>query len=181
MIIKQLLKLPKDVILNGINELLNENLTDDLYKYYGYEYADFLQEANFIFEKTLIKYDESKNCLFYTFINLCLRRGLITFCRSISNEAKNKALIYYEDIDQCKIADPKSDINTFLKDRSINDIVLESILKLPMEYSSILELRFNGFNYREISVLLDIPRTTVEYRTRKIKDKVKKYYCKEII
>ena len=68
-----------------------------------------------------------------------------------------------------------------LEECDINRIILETILELPLEDSSILELKFNGFNYREISVLLDIPGSTVEYRIRRIRREIGKYCCKETI
>ena len=57
----------------------------------------------------------------------------------------------------------------------------EIINKLPIEYSSVLELKMNGFNYREISTLLDIPSSTVEYRIRRIRKEINQYYCQEAI
>ena len=151
------------------------------YKYYGYEYEDFLQEAKYLFSKAIINYDDSKGSLFYTFVDLCLRRGLLTFCRNISNSKKNKASYYYIDINQCNIPDEKNYIENMLEECDINRIVLETILELPLEDSSILELKFNGFNYREIATLLNIPSTTAEYRVRKIRKKILKHYCKGTI
>ena len=59
--------------------------------------------------------------------------------------------------------------------------IIEIINKLPIEYSSVLELKMNGFNYREISTLLDIPSSTVEYRIRRIRKEINQYYCQEAI
>ena len=38
-----------------------------------------------------------------------------------------------------------------------------------LSYSSILELRYNGFSYREISQLLDLPISTIDGRLYKIR------------
>ena len=40
------------------------------YSNYGYEYDDFLQEAELAFYRALSSYNEDKNSLFYTFVNM---------------------------------------------------------------------------------------------------------------
>ena len=145
---------------------------------YGYDYDDFFQEASILFEKAVINYSEDRESVFYTFVNICIRRGLLTFCRSISNENKNKPLSQYIDLDISNIPDKKNDINTYLNEYDFNAIISNIMLKFPIEYSSVLELKYNGFNYREISILLNIPSSTAEYRIRKIKKELNRYYCK---
>ena len=41
--------------------------------------------------------------------------------------------------------------------------------KFDIEYSSVFELRYNGFSYKEISRLLDITVSTVDGRLSKIR------------
>ena len=151
------------------------------YKHYGYEYDDFLQEANLLFEKAIINYNENRNNRLYSFVILCVKRGLISFCKSISSDNKHNLSYYYVDIDKCNIADNKSDISYIMEDYTLKELMSNIILELSIEDSSILELRYNGFSYREIGVLLNIPSSTVEYRLRKIRKLMKKYYCKETI
>ena len=45
--------------------------------------------------------------------------------------------------------------------------------KLSFEDSCIFELRYNGFSYKEISELLDIPVSTIDGRLSKIRVKLK--------
>ena len=42
--------------------------------------------------------------------------------------------------------------------------------------SAVLELRYNGFSYNEISILLDIPLSTVDGRLYKIRKYLQSYY-----
>ena len=42
--------------------------------------------------------------------------------------------------------------------------------------SAVLELRYNGFSYNEISSLLDIPLSTVDGRLYKIRKYLQSYY-----
>lgn len=145
------------------------------YQYYGYEYEDFLQEANMLFEKALIHYDDSRDSMFYSFVILCVKRGLLTFCRNISRK-KNLASFYFIDIDECEIADSRSDINNILNEYNYNMLVKQAILNMKIEYSTILELKVNGFSYSEISTLLDVSISTVEYRIRRIRKEITKYF-----
>ena len=170
----------RDILYRKYQPIL-KSISKDFYqrfKDYGYEYEDFLQEANVLFEKALINYKDNQNSLFYTFVDICVKRGMMTFCRNISN---TKIKIYYTDLDQFNVKDEKNNINSFSYEYDGNKLVTEIISKLPIEYSSVLELKMNGFNYREISTLLDIPSSTVEYRIRRIRKEINQYYCQEAI
>jgi RNA polymerase sigma factor (sigma-70 family) len=148
------------------------------FKNYGYDFEDFLQEANVLFEKALINYSDNKDCLFYTFVNICVRRGLSTFCRNISN---SKIKIYYIDISKYDFKEEKVDVNRMVDEYGLECEISRILYNYPLEFSAIFELKLNGFNYIEISNLLDIPCSTVEYRVRKIRKDFHKYYCQKII
>lgn len=139
------------------------------FSHYGYEYEDFLQEANIAFQQAIRCYNESKSILFYTFVILCVRRKLFTFCREISLRKKNNSIAQISEKDEYSIVDRKSDINAIMDSYVLEEICKKAILNLPMEISSILELRINGFTYGEIGNLLDIPISTVESRFRRAK------------
>ena len=140
-----------------------KNLASEFYqKYnsYGYDFDDFFQEALIAFQKSIINFNEEKETLFYTFTVLCIRRALLSFCRNISNKTKNVSNNNYVSIEEYD--------NIFLDQKA--DI--ELIISLPFENSCIFELRLNGFSYREISILLDIPTSTVEFKNRSAKRKL---------
>ena len=167
----------KDLLYGKYQPVLRKISSDfyEKYKYYGYEYEDFYQEAVIAFERAIINYDENKESLFYTFVNLCIKRALISFCRNISNDKKNIANIYYSDIDDNIISDTSIDLDRTVINNELMITIRRYLLNLSLDYSSILELKINGFSYREIAILLDIPTSTVEYRIRKIRKKLK--YC----
>ena len=134
---------------------------------YGYQYEDFVQEGMLAFYKALSSYDEQKDSLFYTFSTVCIERGLTTFCRRISNDKKNISREYFEDIDDCSVVDERSDIQKLFQDQEKEQVVKDFIYDLSLEISSIMELKWNGFTYREIGILLDIPSSSAEYKTRR--------------
>ena len=140
---------------------------------YGYDLDDFLQEARISFYKALNSYDEKKSSLFYSFMVLCVRRGLLSFCRNISCVKKNISSRYLVHFDECFVEDEKSDISSFFHDLDFQSICKQVILSLPFDVSVVFELKLNGFSYREISVLLDIPTSSVEFRCRKARSELK--------
>ena len=62
----------------------------------------------------------------------------------------------------------------------IQKIFRDIIFKLSFEEGAIFELKMNGFTYREISMLLDIPVSSAEFRNRKarnlLRQALRKYY-----
>ena len=134
----------------------------------------FFQEALIAFQKSIINFNEEKETLFYTFTVLCIRRALLSFCRNISNKTKNVSNNNYVSIEEYDniFLDQKADIEMISNDYEIEKILKELIISLPFENSCIFELRLNGFSYREISILLDLPTSTVEFKNRSAKRKL---------
>lgn len=150
----------------------------------GYELDDFYQEALVSFYKSLHTYNNSKNVLFYTYTIVCIRRSLMSFCRKIYN-IRNKSLDADSiDINELEYSIEDINENPKVKDsyRGLESIIKDVIFNLPLESGAILELKMNGFTYKEIGKLLDIPMSSVEFRSRKarriLRNKVQAYYCK---
>ena len=151
------------------------------YNGYSYELDDFYQEALSAFYKALHNYNNSKNVLFYTFVVVCIRRALASFGRIVYNDNNKTSNINVEKLEGC-IEDSRE--NPLLRDsyRGLENIIKKVIFSLSLEAGAILELKINGFTYKEISELLDIPISSVEFKSRRarrlLRDKVKAYYCK---
>lgn len=157
------------------------------YSSFGYDYDDFIQEGMIAFQRAIVSYKESKNTLFYTFATVCIRRSLLTFCRNISNfnrNISNKNYVSIDDYDSVFL-DVRADINSITCAGELSDMLKKVIIDLPFENSCIFELKFNGFTYREIGLLLDIPSSSVEFKNRSAKRKIerliKKYYSERTV
>ena len=150
------------------------------YSSYGYDYEDFVQEGNVAFQKSVMYYDEKKDSTFYTFVVLCIRRKLLSFCRKISSPKKNISQHEVLDIDDCVVADKSNDISDLCHYFEIEDICRKLLWELSLEKSSVFELRMNGFTYQEIGILLDLPTSTAEFQNRvirrELKKRLQKYY-----
>ncbi len=156
------------------------NMYYQKYKQYGCEFDDFYQEAMIGFYKALSSYDENMDSLFYTYSVCCIHRKLSGYCRDISSAKKNISSEYFVDIDECSVEDPSSNTETIIKGKNIDLEVKKFLYELPIETSSIMELKWNGFTYREIATLLDIPVSSVEFKSRKARKDIRKAlhkYC----
>ena len=160
-----------NILINKYLPILKRISADYYLKYsdYGYEYEDFLQESLVAFQNAIINYSEKKDMVFYSFAVLCVNRRMISFCRTITNDRKNISSSELISIDDIDFEDKMSNIKIIIEDKEFDKVIANCIVNMDLDCSSILELRYNGFSYREISVLLDLPRSTIEYRTRKLR------------
>ncbi len=131
----------------------------------GADYDDYFQEAVIAFYRAISSYDEAKNALFYTYVSSVVRKHLLSFVRSLSvkknttlNECSYDEAILYNAEDK-----------TSSSEKEMDEQLLNIKNDFDIKYSTVFELRFNGFSYREIANLLDIPMSTVQSRVNKIK------------
>ncbi len=158
----------RGILFQKYQPVLN-NIAHEYYQrfpHYGFDFDDFIQEANIAFQRSIIHYNEKKDSSFYTFSILCVRRALLSFCRKITNSKKNISNIDLVDINDCSVSDISQDIFRYFENKEIENMMRIVILELPLEVSSIFELKLNGFTYHEIGILLDIPSSTVEFKNR---------------
>lgn len=154
----------------------------NMYNGFVYEFEDFYQEALGAFYKAISSYNSSKGILFYTFVVVCIRRALSSFGRTIySNDKKNFDSVDISILEYC-IEDINE--NPTIRDsyRGLEDIVKDVIFSLSLDAGAIIELKINGFTYKEISKLLDIPISSLEFKSRRarkiLRNRVREYYCK---
>lgn len=138
------------------------------YKNYGYDLDDFNQEAYIAFNNAVNNFKEEKDILFYSFVILCVRRSLFSFCRKISCERKNISNDYLIDIDSNDVF-CDSNIDDYIDYKEIISDVKNISLDLTFIELCIFELKYNGFTYMEISELLDLPLRHIQFKGRKIK------------
>ena len=160
------------------------NISNEYYKKYNgyiYDFDDFYQEGLVSFYKALSTYNNTKDVLFYTYVVFCIKRSLSSFGKLV-NKKKNKD----ENIDINELEYAIEDVKTNPINRDsyieLENIVRDVIFSLPLESGSILELKTNGFTYKEIGKLLDIPISSVEFKSRRarkmLRNRVMDYYCK---
>lgn len=172
-----------DVLYQKYQPLISKIASDyyNRFQFYGYDFEDFCQEGNIAFQKAVLCYDEFKNNKFYTFALVCIHRRLLSFCRKISNTKKNIPNFEFINIDDCVVADEKSEISSFFHNLEIDEYCHKTILNTDFDVSSVFELKKNGFTLHEIEILLDIPISSVEYRYRCAKNYLQKLISSSIL
>ncbi len=142
------------------------------YQYIGIEFEDLMQEAKIGILKALRGYNDEES-LFYTYLNICVERQLITYCKNY-NSLKNYPLNYSLGEDNfLKLSTDTIQSNSLELLLIENEWFLECKNLLKFNQSIIFELRYNNFTYKEIAILLDIKLTTVDGRIQTIRKKLK--------
>jgi RNA polymerase sigma factor (sigma-70 family) len=162
-----------------------KSISFDFYKRfsdYGCDFDDFYIEAQLAFQRAIANFSEDKNILFYTFACVCIENSLKTFCRNLTCKKNGVLNSDTVDITELQIPDLKADIASFVNTSEIEEIVRKTIFNISLEDSSVLELKYNGFCFKDISILLDCPISSVQFRFRRLskslRHKLSEYYYK---
>ena len=154
----------------------------DRYNGFLYDLDDFYQEALNAFYKAIHTYNNDRGVLLYTYVTACIRRALAGFGRLVcSNRNKDAFSTDISKLEYC-IEDSRENPDIRESFKGLENIVKDFIFGLSIEVGAILELKINGFTYKEIGELLDIPMSSVEFKSRRarklLRNKVMAYYCK---
>lgn len=137
-----------------------------LYKYIGISYDDLIQEGRVGLYNAIKGYSDDES-LFYSFALLCIERKVKIFCRNY-NSMKNYPLNF-------SVSEDTHAYGTVAMDKRTDDILIENEqffeCKNLLDFNKgiVFELKYNGFKYKEISKLLDLPISTVDGRVSQIK------------
>lgn len=149
-------------------------------KFHGVEFEDLVQEGYIALDQAINGYNENSGTLFFTYANLCINRHMLTYCRNLSS--KKNYILDNSIGDDCfgEIVDSYSNPEDIFSEKLLEESFSDFKNLFDIRYSSIIELRYNGFTYKEISKLLDIPLSTVDgrlYRIKKVSNFKDKLFC----
>lgn len=137
-------------------------------KYQGADMNDLIQEGRIALLKAINAY-EAEDALFYTYVSVCIKNHLITYCRRLSS-SKHRALNYSVGEEYSyNIKDETFEPVEYLCGKRFDNLVISEMHELKFVDSCVFELRFNGFSYKEISELLDMSLSSVSRRLCKIR------------
>ena len=145
----------------------------DRYSDYGYDYDDFIQEGYVGFQNALNKYDSSKGALIYTFVELCIRRRLLSFTKNISLPKRNISNKYFISLDDLDVRDNSVSLNDELEYEDTKNIIKDVLYSLDLKYTAHFELKMNNFSLKEISILLEVSINSVSYRVNLVRDEIR--------
>lgn len=151
----------------------------------GLELNDLVQEGMIGLSNAMETFRESKETLFFTYAKTCIKRKIIDQVIS-SRRLKHKILNESLSLEETDSEGNEFVIDYLLKDNSgnpeeliINSEQREEFLKevnevlTPLEIQ-VFDLRINGFNYKEISEILDKDSKAIDNALQRIKTKLKK-------
>ena len=144
---------------------------EKFFKKFGYELEDLMQLGYITLHKTAKRYDVYNQSMFYSYLKKALKNMIISCIRDNTTNRKevlNKALSYDELIPDTNIRYidilPSKEKN-IVKEREL--LMFKN--SMPIHLSYIFELFYNGYNKKEISVLLDEELDEIKNNFTKIK------------
>lgn len=149
----------------------------------GLDINDLIQEGRIALNNAILNYREDRDDTFYTFARVCIERRLIsTIIKAKRKKHKilNESLSIESDIDGTNInleniIGDYSNIpeRTMMDDEFTNEIMNYAKNNLTDFEHQVFELRIDGFEYKEIAVLLDKDIKSVDNAIQRIKYKFK--------
>lgn len=145
----------------------------------GAEYQDLIQEGYIGLNSAIVNYRSDLEVIFYTYASLCVERHIRTYCRSLS-ALKHQILnsSFPDDGYSSNIISDESYFGNFFKSssRELLKKLFFSTYSFDLDTRCVFELRYNGFTYKEISILLDLSLSSVETKFSKARKNLKKVF-----
>lgn len=142
----------------------------------GVDFDDLLQEGLIALNAAINGYEDGNGVLFYTYVSVCIERHLSTYCRRLDNKKNYFLNNSIDDDNYYFIMDSKSSIDYIFNESLAEEEFIRCKNAFDIKHSSIFELRYNGFSYKEISRLLDISISTVDGRLYRIRKSLQEKY-----
>jgi RNA polymerase sporulation-specific sigma factor len=151
----------------------------------GVELLDIIQECTIGFEEAIKFFQQDDDVTFYTFCNVCMDRQLKSVITRL-NRDKYKILNEAIPIDNIStIGDEISFENIMAsekynpeKDILFHEKTIDYINKIKLELTNfeecVFDLKLEGFDYKEISIILDKTPKAIDNAIQRIRTKVKK-------
>ena len=137
---------------------------------YDYSHKTIKKTNNTYFIKVNTKYIKINKAIFKV-LKSSYDRIRYTYKKEVA-----ESVIYYDDIDSATFFVAKKEEKSLAEKIYIHDLYIKVIMeinKLPERDRNIAYLCFIGeYNNSEVSRILNIPRTTVNYRKKKIREKI---------
>lgn len=175
------------IIYEKYKPLINKIATNLFIKYCkntSLELSDLVQEGMIALNNAIHNYQESKDILFYTYAKTCIERKIISAvitARRQKQQVLNESISYEINIneDGQKLEELIKDFTTnpenILIDMENSEELMEKIedALTPFELQ-VLQLKLDGFDYREIASIIDKQPKNIDNAIQRIKIKIKK-------
>ena len=149
------------------------------------EYNDFIQEGYIGLSHAIKHYDEEKNILFFTYAKFCIEKAMLSYITG-SKRQKHKILnesISMEALDEQEflnsldrvVQDDSLDPSNIVFDNESKQTKYENLKKILTTFEeAVLDLRYYGFEYKEIAQILEKDEKAIDNAMQRIRSKAKK-------
>ena len=160
----------REIIFNKYIPIVRRIASDHLAlaKMARIEYEDLVQEGLIALNEAINKYNERSGVLFYTFLCVCVERRILTYCRKM-NSSKHYLLNTSLDDEYIYSVSDNDVFEAYFNEINLERKFVSFKNLFDIVESNIFELRYDGFSYKEISKLLDIPVSTIDGKLCKIR------------
>ena len=160
----------REIIFNKYIPIVRRIASDHLAlaKMARIEYEDLVQEGLIALNEAINKYNERSGVLFFTFLCVCVERRILTYCRKM-NSSKHYLLNTSLDDEYIYSVSDNDVFEAYFNEINLERKFVSFKNLFDIVESNIFELRYNGFSYKEISKLLDIPVSTIDGKLCKIR------------
>ena len=152
--------------------------------YNGYELNDLIQEGMIGLANAINDYECEKDVKFITFANICIDRQILSFIRNVN---RNKHLVLSSSVsideenkhtgrtlldilnDNSIERNPEKSFVLYEEQEELKNKIKENLTNKEKE---VFDLRFEGFTYEEIAILLNISIKSVDRTISRIKQKI---------
>lgn len=176
-----------ELIYEKYKPLINK-VANKLYKKYcinsGLEVNDLIQEGMLGLNNAINHYSENKDTLFYTYAKTCIERKMISSVIG-ANRQKHKILndsISFEiDINDDNLSleavfgDSEYNPENILLDIESREEFMKKVNNILTDFElKVLQLKMDGFDYKEIAEVIDKDVKSVDNAIQRIRNKIKK-------
>lgn len=148
----------------------------------GIELCDLVQECYIVLDSAIKTFNQDKDNIFYTYLNVCLDRHLASqYRKSINgrNRILNESIsldVPLEDDDNSLIDiiedncdNPELELNTFENSKELYNKIISKLTALE---ECVFILKIQNFDYKEIAAILDKDSKSIDNAIQRIKTKI---------
>jgi RNA polymerase sporulation-specific sigma factor len=176
-----------EIIYEKYKPLINK-ISSDFYRKYckntGLDISDLEQEGMIALNNAMNHYKENKDVLFYTYAKTCIERRIIStivMAHRQKHKILNESVSYEINFDNEQISfdalikDVKNNPENIIIDmENSKELMKEIEISLTNLEKQVLQLKLDGFEYREIAEILNKESKSIDNALNRIKTKIKK-------
>ncbi len=146
------------------------------YEHKGLDIEDLIQQCRITLCYAIDKYNSSNDVLFYSYLLVCLRRGIINYARSYIKKPDCYNYMDIENYENLEVFKDDLDASSMYINYEFELHTINFKNTLDSLDAQIFELRYNNFSYKDIASLLEINKKKVDNSLLKVRKKMEKYF-----